>query len=79
MLTINQTKLQKEKSLMGITLSYTLSMIDLDTINNILVSELKQEEKIIVLEGLSNERISKILTNLGVKKEFLETIERSEL
>ncbi len=69
----------KEKSLIEITFNFTILQLDIETVNNIIVEELKHKEKIVVLENLKMERKMNILKKIGVKTTFLESVQQFEL
>jgi hypothetical protein len=61
-------------SLLKITLEYILSRLNKEELDKIFSEELESAEKMKALENMSDSRIKKLLSKLGVKEDFLKTI-----
>lgn len=64
----------KTNNILDISLEYALSQFDEITLDNIITSELSQEDKIEAIMKLDNGQKMIILIKMGFKKEFLKTI-----
>jgi hypothetical protein len=64
----------KTNNILDISLEYALSQFDEITLDNIITSELSQEDKIEAIMKLDNGQKIIILIKMGFKKEFLKTI-----
>ncbi len=64
----------KINNMLDISLEYALSQFDEITLDNIITSELSQEDKIEAIMKLDHEQKMIILIKMGFKTEFLKTI-----
>lgn len=64
----------KTNNILDISLEYALSQFDEITLDNIITSELSQEDKIKAIMKLNHDQKMIILIKMGFKTEFLKTI-----
>jgi hypothetical protein len=74
MKTDRSSKYKASESMLQVTMLFALSKADETTINAILISELKQEEKRDLIVSLDHERLKTVLKNLGFTEDYLNSL-----